>query len=143
MNLDRRTFLGAMAASLIPASVDLALGVSGPQLKVLVDRYNGVATLDGPPEHVMKFVEAYQTALWPDWRTHKSGAARLQIKNIRFAVYYGGKAGVCIGRTKLFEWGTSIYETAFNAAFKSVEIPYVVIDTKSQHATPAGCLPPS
>lgn len=70
---------------------------AGERLDCLTVQVDGrVVLLKGNPDDVRDFCEAYQTNLWPEWRTHKNDMARRQMKQMRPSLA-AGLGGVSVG----------------------------------------------
>ena len=73
----RRLFLSRSAIALSAVVALSVAGISkGPTVSLVGCQRTGYFEVCGSPEDCQKFVEAFQTQLWPEWRTHSDGSAR-------------------------------------------------------------------
>ena len=73
--MKRRLFLRRAASFFALAQV----ASFGSASELCGSRHEGYYEVSGSPEQCQRFVEAFQTHLWPDWRAHKNDSARKQM----------------------------------------------------------------
>jgi len=92
----RRRFFRALAA----IGALAGLGFVGQKPQLLVHEQNAhTVRVSGSADQIAKFHEAYQTYLWPDWKTSRFDDARKQVANCRdgwasdgYGLFYSGSA---------------------------------------------------
>lgn len=91
----RRRFFTAPAA--VAAMAGLGFVKARPSL--LVHEQNAFTVrVSGTADEIAKFQDAYQTHLWPDWKTHKLDTARRQVAHFQnawangYGLFYSGSA---------------------------------------------------
>lgn len=71
--MKRRSFLGSLTA--MASMFCMNVGFSSGSRMTGVQK-NGFFEVNGSPEDCQAFAEAFQTNLWPEWRTHSNDIAR-------------------------------------------------------------------
>ncbi len=75
--MKRRLFLSRLAvASSAVAALSVGVCASDHQVMLIGHEYKWQFEVNGSTEDCRKFVEAFQTHLWPEWKTHPNAMAR-------------------------------------------------------------------
>lgn len=79
--MKRRSFLSCSAVALSAVAEMSVVGVAKDCVSLVGYQHNGYFEVNGTTEDCRKFVESFQTNLWPEWRTHSNDMARRVVEN--------------------------------------------------------------